>query len=91
MTHLSGDPKDGLTKGQWNTLATICTVLLIEISVGMRLLLRQITGQTWEVTSLALAFIVVFAVHQPLERWIWGTGIKDLDAAPTCTDRKRSE
>jgi len=62
----------GLSRKRWNILATISFVLVIEMAVAARLVLRQVTGENWALSSVALAFVLVFFVHQPLERWIWG-------------------
>lgn len=72
--------RERLNRSQWNTLATICLVLLIEISVAVQLLLQQLTGERWHGTSLALAFVAVFLMHQPLEQWIWGDPSKNDNA-----------
>lgn len=63
----------GLSRKRWNILATICFLLLVETSVAARLFLRQVTGENWALSSIAFSFVLVFFLHQPLERWIWGT------------------
>ena len=63
---------EGLTARQGGTLATICTVLAVEIAVATELLLRWLTGQPWPATSVVLACIAVIEVRQTLRRWIWG-------------------
>jgi len=66
------DKISGVSRKRWNILATISFVLVIEMAVAARLVLRHVTGENWAVSSVALAFVLVFFLHQPLERWIWG-------------------
>jgi hypothetical protein len=66
------DQISGLSRKRWNILATISFVLVIEMAVAARLVLRQITGENWVISSVAFAFVLVFFLHQPLGRWIWG-------------------
>ena len=62
---------DSLTRSQWNGLATICLVLLIELAVSVEWLLRVLTGRAWNPYSLAFAFLTVCCLREPIARWIW--------------------
>ena len=63
-----------LTRERMNVLGAMCTALLIEFTLATGLILRQITGENWTLTSLAVAFVLVCQIHARLEYWIWGTG-----------------
>ena len=69
--HCHSEPRS-LSRKRWNILATICLVLLIEVTVAASLFFRHVTGRNWAGTSILIAFVLVFSMHQPLERWIWG-------------------
>jgi len=62
-----------LTRARVNLLGSMCTALLIEFTLAIGLILRQITGHDWTLTSLAVAFLLVCQIHARLEYWIWGT------------------
>ena len=57
---------------QWRMLAAM-TVLLIELSAATHLILQQITGDSYVLSSIAVAAVIVVEVRRDLQAWIWNS------------------
>jgi hypothetical protein len=66
-------------------LGTACLVFYVELSVALRLLLQQITGRTWFITSLVVPFALVCLFYRAMDQWVRGTPVdvqRETESAP---------
>jgi DMSO/TMAO reductase YedYZ heme-binding membrane subunit len=74
MLSTAGGPAQAKSRRRRYILGSICLVLMTELAVASRLVLRRVTGEDWTATCLILPFLLVCLIYGDLERWIWGTG-----------------